>query len=94
MSPIPVGSRADQPVTRQPNSIGIGCNRSVAGSNCRRCAPRLVPCAPGHEAGSHLRLEENECLLNEGGMVLENAAVPGVGENAQLRFRQPTRELE
>lgn len=42
----------------------------------------------------YLRLEENECLLNEGGMVLENAAVPGVGENAQLCFRQPTRELE
>jgi hypothetical protein len=41
-----------------------------------------------------LLLEENECLLNEGGMVLEDAAVPGVRENAQLCFRQPTRELE
>jgi hypothetical protein len=28
------------------------------------------------------------CLLNEGGMVLEDAAVPGVRENAQLCFRQ------
>jgi hypothetical protein len=41
-----------------------------------------------------LLLEESACLLNEGGMVLEDAAVPGVGENAQLCFRQPTRELE
>jgi hypothetical protein len=33
-------------------------------------------------------------LLDEGGMVLEDAAVPGVRENAQLCFRQSTRELE
>jgi hypothetical protein len=39
-------------------------------------------------------LEESECLLNESGMVLEDAAVPGVRENAQLCIRQPTRELE
>jgi hypothetical protein len=39
-------------------------------------------------------LEESECLLNEGGMVLEDAAVPGVRENAQLRIRQPASELE
>ena len=41
-----------------------------------------------------LVLEESECLLNEGGMVLEDAAMPGVRENAQLRFREPARELE
>jgi hypothetical protein len=34
-----------------------------------------------HMDGS-LLLEESECLLDEGGMVLEDAAVPGVGENA------------
>ena len=34
-----------------------------------------------------LLLEETECLLNEDGMVLEDAAVPGVRENAQLCFR-------
>ena len=39
-------------------------------------------------------LEESERLLNEGGMVLEDAAVPGVRENAQLRIRQPAGELE
>jgi hypothetical protein len=39
-------------------------------------------------------LEESDCLLNEGGMVLEDAAMPGVRENAQLRFRQPAREFE
>ena len=41
-----------------------------------------------------LLLEEGERLLNEGGMVLEDAAVPGVGEHAQLRVRQPAGELE
>ena len=51
---------------------------------------------PNAKRRSRLRLllEENESLLNEGGMVLEDAAVPGVRENAQLCFRQPTRELE
>jgi len=39
-------------------------------------------------------LEESACLLNKGGMMLEDAAVPGVGENAQLCLRLPTRELE
>jgi hypothetical protein len=34
-----------------------------------------------------LTVEESESLLNEGGMVLEDAAVPGVRENAQLCFR-------
>jgi hypothetical protein len=41
-----------------------------------------------------LLLEESECLLNKGGMVLEDAAVPRVREDAQLRFRQPTCEFE
>ena len=41
-----------------------------------------------------LLLEERERLLNEGGMVLEDAAVPGVGENAQLCIRQPAGEFE
>ena len=39
-------------------------------------------------------LEERERLLNECGMVLEDAAVPGVGENAQLCIRQPAGEFE
>jgi hypothetical protein len=42
----------------------------------------------------HLLLEKSERLLNEDGMVLEDATVPAVRENAQLCFRQPTRELE
>jgi hypothetical protein len=41
-----------------------------------------------------LLLQEGECLLNEGGVVLEDAAVPGVREDAQLCIRQPTGELE
>jgi len=41
-----------------------------------------------------LLLQEGECLLNEGGVVLEDAAVPGVREDAQLCIRQPTSELE
>ena len=41
-----------------------------------------------------LLLQEGECLLNEGGVVLEDAAVPGVGENAQLCIRQPASEFE
>jgi len=41
-----------------------------------------------------LLLQEGERLLNEGGMVLEDAAVPGVREDAQLCIRQPTSELE
>ena len=39
-------------------------------------------------------LQEGECLLNEGSVVLEDAAVPGVREDAQLCIRQPTSELE
>jgi hypothetical protein len=39
-------------------------------------------------------LQEGECLLNEGSVVLEDAAVPGVREDAQLCIRQPTGELE
>ena len=49
--------------------------------------------SPDHDAGS-LRLEEAECLLNEGGVVLEDAAVPGIRKNAQLRIRQPAGEFE
>jgi hypothetical protein len=45
-----------------------------------RAGPRGQPC---------LLVEESECLLNEGGMVLEDAAMPGVRENAQLCIRQP-----
>src|SRR6202035_5842059 len=41
-----------------------------------------------------LLLEESECRLNEGGVILEDAAVPGVRANAQLRIRQPTGEVE
>jgi hypothetical protein len=41
-----------------------------------------------------LLLQEGERLLNEGGMVLEDAAVPGVREDTQLCIRQPTGELE
>ena len=41
-----------------------------------------------------LLLQEGECLLNEGGVVLEDAAVPGVGEDAQLCIRQPAGELK
>src|SRR5216684_7599095 len=41
-----------------------------------------------------LLLEESECLLNEGGMVLEDATVPGVRENAQLCIRQSASEFE
>ena len=41
-----------------------------------------------------LLLQEGERLFNEGGMVLEDAAVPGVREDTQLCIRQPTGELE
>jgi len=41
-----------------------------------------------------LLLQEGERLLDEGGMVLEDTAVPGVREDAQLCIRQPTSELE
>ena len=41
-----------------------------------------------------LLLQEGECLLNEGGVVLEDAAVPSVREDTQLCVRQPTGELE
>ena len=41
-----------------------------------------------------LLLQEGECLLNESGVVLEDAAVPGVREDTQLCIRQPTGELE
>ena len=39
-------------------------------------------------------LQEGECLLNEGSVVLKDAAVSGVREDAQLCIRQPTSELE
>jgi hypothetical protein len=39
-------------------------------------------------------LEERERLLNEGGVVLEDAAVSGIRENAQLCIRQPAGEFE
>lgn len=45
-------------------------------------------------SGSSLRLEEGKRLLNKGGMVLEDAAVPGVRENTQLCIRQPAGEFE
>jgi hypothetical protein len=41
-----------------------------------------------------LLLQEGECLLNEGGVVLEDTAVPGVREDAQLCIRQLTGEFE
>ena len=47
----------------------------------------------GPEEG-YLLLQEGECLLNEGGVGLEDAAVPGVREDAQLCIRQPTGEFE
>ncbi len=50
-----------------------------------------------HGAGpaeGRLLLQEGECLLNEGGVVLEDAAVPSIRENAQLCIRQPTGEFE
>jgi hypothetical protein len=53
----------------------------------------LVSRRAGPAAG-RLLLQEGECLLNEGGVVLEDAAVPGVGEDAQLCIRQPAGELE
>lgn len=65
--------------------MGLLTGGSVLILRRRRCA---------EVRGQPLLLEENERLLNEGGMVLEDAAVPGVGENAQLCIRQPARELE
>jgi hypothetical protein len=41
-----------------------------------------------------LLLEESQRLLDEDGMVLKDATVPGVGENAQFRVRQPAGEFE
>jgi hypothetical protein len=84
ISPILVGSRGDQPFTGQPNSVDIEMSP---------LRTRLVRWA-GPSGQLCLLLEESECLLNKGGMVLEDAAVSGVRENAQVCFRQPTRELE
>ncbi len=53
----------------------------------------LISRGAGPAEGS-LLLQEGECLLNEGGVVLEDAAVPGVREDTQLCIRQPTCELE
>jgi len=53
----------------------------------------LISRSAGPAEGCSL-LQEGECLLNEGGVVLEDAAVPGVREDAQLCIRQPTGELK
>ena len=79
--------------------IRVAEHRGFRGGHLDRTSPlriRLVwrrRCT-GPRGQLCLLLEESECLLNEGGMVLEDAAMPGVRENAQLRFREPARELE
>jgi hypothetical protein len=65
----------------------------VQRGECDRFAIPLISHGAGPAEG-RLLLQEGECLLNEGGVVLEDAAVPGVREDAQLCIRQPTGELE